>query len=265
MLVIFNHDENLYWKSGELQVEVQMDMFCNSTWIFPAFQSYLHRGCNPFHCHYHYTRCRCHPDGLHHDHHQHKDHHDHHHHNGLHHDHHHHLILLPGTSAHLIFGKTSQESKSQPNIHLRTIQKLWKKSFKTKIFDTLVWLLSTFQVWGRSEWKWLTIRKMNNNVNNVLYRLRMATSATESVRAFAVWPRTTLPSTAFKSGKVSRSSIFCLFLYLFCKGKLNQCDHSLQTLLTLPGAVDLHKEESTVQQWVKRTNWTKWVNKMLLV
>ena len=41
---------------------------------------------------------------------------------------------------------------------------------------------------------------------------------------------------------------FCFVFIFVLQGKVYQCDHSLQTLLTLPGAVDLQNEESTVQQ-----------------
>ena len=44
-----------------------------------------------------------------------------------------------------------------------------------------------------------------------------------------MWPRTTLPATALKSGKVSKPFF----------SKVYQCDHSLQTLSTRHAAVDL--------------------------
>ena len=60
------------------------------------------------------------------------------------------------------------------------------------------------------------------------------------------------------------------FFMFILQGKVYQCDHSLQTLLTLPGAVDLQNEDATVHKrnlvnfpnsvsWAKKRKWTKWV------
>ena len=95
-------------------------------------------------------------------------------------------------------------NKNSIEITKRILQTILE-SFKFQIIDNIVWLFSDV---GPSENGWVWARQE---------RWRLGTSATESVRAFAVWPRTTFPSTALKSGKVSK--------LLFWKGfkKVDQC------------------------------------------